>query len=99
MDRLGHDAFGIIEPFFNELFDLVFAVFSTELLQTALGDARRTKCGEKIAIPLLRHADTPAAHADDIIVHLVTRLHAYAGEDDCAFLIHIARAGVIGGRD
>ena len=99
LDRLHHAALRIVEPLVDEGLDRVLAVLGAELLQAPLGDARRAELCQEVAVPLLGHANPAPAHADHVVHHLVAPLHADAGEDQRAFLVHVLRRGVIGGRD
>ena len=57
----------MIEPLRGKGCKLVPADLATQLKSFTLADPRRTDHGQKVAPPLLRHADAQATHADNVV--------------------------------
>ena len=98
-DGMDHALFGIVEPVLDILFERFPAHIRAQLQQFALADSCCTHRRQIIAPPLIGDADAHAAHADDVLDILVVLLHLDGRKYQRAFLVHIARRAVIGGRD
>ena len=92
LDALDHSAFAVVEPLADEVPDRRQPVLLAELLEPALRDARRPQARQIVPVPLLGHADPPAAHADDVRNVLVIALNPYAREIERALFVDVARA-------
>ena len=55
--------------------------------------------GERVAVPLIGHADARPAHADDVRLVLVVALNAHAGKNQRAFLVNVQRFGEVARRN
>ena len=94
-----HQLLAVVEPLLGELGEGVPADLAAEGGDLPLADPRRAQHREIVAPPLVRHADAQAAHTHDVLDVLVVALDLHRREDQRAFLVHVARAAVIGGGD
>ena len=94
-----HAPLAVVEPLGREAIQSLPARLVRESEQLPLAHTGGAQHGEEVAPPLVRHADAHAAHADDILDGLVAALHLHGGEDQRAFLVHVARRAVVGGGD
>ena len=69
-----------------------------QLLQATLSHPRRAQRGEVVAVPLIRHPDTPPAHADDVVDIPITRLDTNAGKVQCPLLVEVLHERHVGRR-
>ena len=88
----------VVEPLLDELLDRLRSVPGTDLLEARLADPGGAEHGQVVAVPLIRDADAPAAHADHVLDVLVIPLHADRREDEAALLVHVTGIGHVGGR-
>jgi len=98
LDRRRHPPLRV-EPLGDELAHGVDPVLVDDLLQPSLADPRRAEHRQVVAVPLVRHADPPPAHADPVADVLVVALHLRGAEDQRALLVVVAREGVVARRD
>ena len=94
-----HQLLAVVEPLLGKLGESVPADLVAERHSLALADSRRAERCQIVAPPLVRHADTQSTHAHDVLDVLVVPLDLNGREDQRAFLVHVARAAVIGGGD
>ncbi len=74
------------------------ADLSAKRQHLALADPRRADHGEKVALPLARHANTQFAHADKIFDVAVIVLNLDSWKYQRAFGVHVDGGAHIGGR-
>ncbi len=93
--RLDHAPLAVVEPLRDEAPDRLEPVLGTQLLQPPLGDPRGAERRQVVAVPLLGHPDAAPAHPDHVLDVAVVLLDADAREVQRAFLVDVARAGVV----
>ena len=98
LDRRGHPPLAIVEPRARVFGERVPPELGAQLSQPSLTDAGATQQREIVPAPLLGHAHAHLAHPDDVLDVAAVALHAHAGKDQRAFLIHVARLRGIRGR-
>src|SRR4029077_20524342 len=76
-DRCDGAPLRIIEPVGDEGLDRLCSVLEAQLLEPALGNARRAERGEGVAVPLFGDADARPAHTDDVGLIAVVALNAH----------------------
>ena len=94
-DRLRGAVLPVVEPGVDERVHANGAVLLEQLVEATLRDAARRDHREVVAVPDLRHADAPHAHADDVLDVGEVPLHADAGEDQRTFRVDVFRVRAV----
>jgi hypothetical protein len=98
-DRFDGTPLRVVEPVGDEGLDRLCSVLAAQLLEPALGNARRAERGEGVAVPLFGDADARPAHTDDVGLIAAVALDAHAREHQRPFLVDVERLGEVARRN